>query len=631
MRAAFVSVPLVMLAAAAAASSSGAGTDALAAAKPDLAVARIVVPPGGAATLEVRDVVRIRGRAKRSLVRYYLSRDRNRSREDRRLTGGRTVTARSKAGVVRLRVPTSIPRTSYFLVACADDAKRVRERNERNNCRASASRVTLLEPFRPSPLNVTETLDSARAVAAEIGPAGGTLTATAADGARLTFEVPAGALPIALQIRMTPLSGLAGLPAGGRLVAAARFEPEGLQLLKAATLTVDPARSVPIAQQLTFATEGGRDFHAYPMLPDRQAIKLPLLHFSTFGVSVIRVPETVTRRTPSSRIAWAEQNFAKAVREARGDERSGGERFASGAYVALYVLANESVGPLLREAVKNRSIRREAINAYLSWRRQADLAGVIQEAKLDKFNDEFEKLYETVLRQELEDVVSDCERGRTGPNAAHQILGMLRQTLLIGVIGDDEYAAAVNRMTNCLRFELTMTTTTTIRHSGEGADWVATTRARAAVIFPEALSAPLEAFGTEVSGVDPVCTAQRTATPTEPFVLTGLEMGIYLANEPVDPYFIVAAFQPGRLDEPFTISCPDESWTMNWPIYRNVIDFFHTPTSYRVTDWQRVPGSLWAFERRFGPRAGQAFDSEGTAYSYEEETRFFLRHAPASR
>ena len=360
-------------------------------------------------------------------------------------------------------MPASAPRGEYFVVACADGTWRVRERDERNNCRASAGRVTLLEPFQPSPVHLTEGLDTARAVTADIGPGGGSLAATAADGTRLTLDVPAGALTDSVAIRMTPLAQATGLPGGASLVAAARFDPAGLVFRRPATLTIEPATPVPVASQLPFATDDGRDAHAYPLL-GRRAVVLPVLHFSTYGLA----RGTTWTPQPSSRVAWAEQNLAAMTRRARVDAVTGrfnrsdeeiGQMVLSAAYIASFVTANEWVGPLLRQAVADRSLRRLAIAAYLKWVREADVYGVIHESKLDAFADEFRDLFVKILRLAVEDAVRDCEEGRTGFDAAMEVLSAVRQTELTGVLHADEAAGFISRLWECLRFELTVTST----------------------------------------------------------------------------------------------------------------------------------------------------------------------------
>jgi hypothetical protein len=124
--------------------------------RPDLAISSLGNPPAtvqSGGSFSVRDVVRNRGRksAKASVTSYYLSLDKRRSSGDvllgqrslRRLGRGR----RSK-GTTELTVPADTSPGVYRLLACADATKRLKEKSERNNCRASANalQVTAEQP-----------------------------------------------------------------------------------------------------------------------------------------------------------------------------------------------------------------------------------------------------------------------------------------------------------------------------------------------------------------------------------------------------------------------------------------------------------------------------------------------------
>jgi hypothetical protein len=135
---------------------------ASAASRPDLAVGRITtsavtVGPCTAAGCDVRVAVTARvvnrgtRRAARTKLAFFLSRDGRRDRGDveglrapvRAIRGGR---ARSADVAVSL---TGVAPGVYRLIACADVARRIRERGERNNCRASRAftvRAPLVEP-----------------------------------------------------------------------------------------------------------------------------------------------------------------------------------------------------------------------------------------------------------------------------------------------------------------------------------------------------------------------------------------------------------------------------------------------------------------------------------------------------
>jgi CARDB len=118
---------------------------------PDLIVAALSNPPSSALSgdlFKVTDKTKNRGtgRAKGSVIRYYLSLDKKWGKTDL-LLGSRNVPAlRSGAtsrGTVQVEVPMAVKPASYFLIACADAAHRVKESNEKNNCRAPARAIAI--------------------------------------------------------------------------------------------------------------------------------------------------------------------------------------------------------------------------------------------------------------------------------------------------------------------------------------------------------------------------------------------------------------------------------------------------------------------------------------------------------
>ena len=90
------------------------------------------------------------GPAGASTTRYYLSLDKIKGAGDVLLTGSRAVPAlaagASSAGTAGVTVPVATPLGTYYLLACADDLKVVKESKEGNNCRASASKVQVTGP-----------------------------------------------------------------------------------------------------------------------------------------------------------------------------------------------------------------------------------------------------------------------------------------------------------------------------------------------------------------------------------------------------------------------------------------------------------------------------------------------------
>jgi tetratricopeptide (TPR) repeat protein len=97
-------------------------------------------------TFVARDAARMRGRARRAIVGFYLSLDRRRDGSDVRLIGSRRLERPSAK--TRVTVPYAIPDGPFHLLACADDRGVLRERSERNNCRASKSTTRIGESER---------------------------------------------------------------------------------------------------------------------------------------------------------------------------------------------------------------------------------------------------------------------------------------------------------------------------------------------------------------------------------------------------------------------------------------------------------------------------------------------------
>ena len=116
----------------------------------DLVVSAVGRPPATAvpgSSFDATARVRNAGgrRAAGSVVRFALSRDAKLGKGDLTLAARKLkkLQPRTRARASRsLRVPLTAS-GAYRLIACADARKRVKERNERNNCRAAAGTVTV--------------------------------------------------------------------------------------------------------------------------------------------------------------------------------------------------------------------------------------------------------------------------------------------------------------------------------------------------------------------------------------------------------------------------------------------------------------------------------------------------------
>ena len=118
--------------------------------RPDLTAGRVSATPAQAivgSTLTVNGTIRNRGvsRARASHAGFFLSSDRKRGRADRRLGRLLKVPALKAGGKRRAKTALAIPTAStpgaFFILACADVRKQVRESSERNNCAASRAPI----------------------------------------------------------------------------------------------------------------------------------------------------------------------------------------------------------------------------------------------------------------------------------------------------------------------------------------------------------------------------------------------------------------------------------------------------------------------------------------------------------
>ena len=219
------------------------------------------------------------------------------------------------------------------------------------------------------------------------------MAVTGADGTEYTLTMPKDALLSAVDVTMTPVDAVNGLPLTKGLVAAVQLEPHGLQLQKPATLTIEPPAGTPVAEQTAFLYhQGGHDFHLYPLGPER-TLTMRLMHFSTPGVGLAAPGDRagVLDNPPARAGAQLEQAASEAARQDRasGLGESPGDSPAvpdpSAVFPPYY---DDVVKPKLVAAETNDALARDAIAEALSWARNAELMGMENDPEYQKRRDE---------------------------------------------------------------------------------------------------------------------------------------------------------------------------------------------------------------------------------------------------
>ena len=501
MKASIGAVTAVMIAA-------GITPAAQAAAKPDLAIKKVSEPAATAvagAKLATSAVVANtrRGRARGFRVGFWLSRDRTRSGDDvllgrpaqKALRGRRTARARRS-----FTIPPSVTPGAYHLVVCADPARRVKERSERNNCRASRRRIVVsaatLAPGAPAPLpvlppapaggdaapaptggggggdggttetmrfpregepplSVTHDLDTSRAVTQRIETFGGEITATAANGTTYKLEIPQNALASGENITLTPVVAVDGSPLSGGLIGAVEIRPHGLELLRAATLTIQPAGSAgPVSGQTGFLSHAaGEDFHLYPLALGSE-LRLHLTHFSTPGVAQATDADrqVVLAHPPARHRSQYEQMMEELIRETRvaqeADPEAGLPADAMAAILRGYW--NDIINPVVDQAYSNDALAARATSEVLSWVRQVELLG-LQGHRLTKvWYDAWPGVLQAIWENAIHKGYTQCVENHDLDYIV-RLVGIARATTLLGIeIGDDAFDKAVR----CANFEV---------------------------------------------------------------------------------------------------------------------------------------------------------------------------------
>ena len=455
----------------------GLAPPAAAAARADLTVTSVSAPgsatPGG--TLALQAVVKNVGRrdATTTTTRFVLSRDQARGRSDTSLGTARTrsLDPRSQRTV---RISATLPATQatgrWYVIACADDTRRVRESREGNNCRASAALTLAVPevptfPLEPDPLAVgASTLEPQNRRTATAGLEGPTtITATATDGTTYTLRVPPTALLSEERITLTPVAGVAGLPLADGLRAAVEIEPHGLMLQEPATLVIDSPDLGPIAQQTPFVFhEAGADLHAYPVAApgagdDEDVVRLELSHFSTAGVGSGTSADRSNLAThpparSSSQLASA---LAEMTRSERASQEAGNPpdpAVGQQQVAALEAYATDVVTPRLDAATGNPDLAPGAVAEAVAVARQIAL--------LDADNPvAFATLQKVAALLESLITPYDQRCQQHDIRAIALLIGLARQLALLTGDESDSATRAFDAALRCARYEVELDST----------------------------------------------------------------------------------------------------------------------------------------------------------------------------
>lgn len=155
------------------------------------------------------------------------------------------------------------------------------------------------------PVDIVPTVDADSGAWASIGPEGGVVEATAADGTVYTLTIPGNALVAPESIILKPVTSVDGLPEGTS-ASGVLLEPEGLVFLEMATLTVS-GPAVDGDDRFTAATgPGGSNFHLAAADEGSGVVSFAVPHFSIWlvGSGLETIDEFMQDRHPGDFETW---------------------------------------------------------------------------------------------------------------------------------------------------------------------------------------------------------------------------------------------------------------------------------------------------------------------------------------
>jgi hypothetical protein len=320
------------------------------------------------------------------------------------------------------------------------------------------------------PVQLELEFEPERGQAKEITSRGGTVSATSGDGTRFELRIPEGALVYPERISVIPISSVRGLPLKGGSIAAVHLKPDGLQLMKPATLSIRPRTEVPVSEQVAFANTGnGSDAYLYPLSPDPRRIEMPIFHFSGYGLGQAP-PNDPGRRAlqvAADKFARLQSQAAEimAAERARAlaDDAAGSD-WATRLAPLLIQYYDRVLRQLMIAAESDERMADCALQAFYSWLRQIQLIGLVSDDDEKHGDPELERrasqgsastriILENAYKKRKAAALERC-REEHDFLAVNEILGLERQAQLMGGETGEAFAKDVDDIRKCLTFEI---------------------------------------------------------------------------------------------------------------------------------------------------------------------------------
>ncbi|HYE32858.1 MAG TPA: hypothetical protein VEH27_15625 [Methylomirabilota bacterium] len=504
-----------------------------------------------------------------------------------------------------------------------------------------------LNPPVDAPKTVAPVLEPGQGATAVITTNGGSLSLTDSNGSTYQLNLPPGALAETETITMRPVAALPGVALTGGLQAMVDLEPDGLQLLRPATLTITPARQLQLAQFIPVTYYDGHEVTLGISTLQNGKVQFPISHFSGYGFGHGSMQDlaNLQRRNPPKNFKDAAQKVAdyltQMTREGRGSPGPYDQAMLETLVRDIY---DDVLLPNAKASLKNDFILICNVAEFVRW------VGLLQGgiADIDHFQRELKEapaIYVQAARNALDRALQRCLTS----NDAKEGLRFYRYFYTFvgyqqgGIEGFrdenfyDSWGQYLPRFQKYFRFELDFesriefhTDTTQIFH----------VRADKLEIKPD--NQPWFRYGMKGSGPlnyleftfpsnDPMCqiiTGKQDSTMNVLALRFPTKRKSYLCPDDQDPGFDVDLYITlGEPTETITANCFGQSFTTQQHLFQDIFTAAHADGtqaagSLLMTNWNFAPQS------RIVARKSVNRPIEVDGGSATEVTEFTLWHAP---
>lgn len=369
-------------------------------------------------------------------------------------------------------------------------------------------------------LDIQPVLSEDDAYDAIIGREGGTMIAEGPDLTVYTLTIPPNALVEPIEITMTPLKSMHGLPFARGLAAGVDLAPNGTSFLQPARLSIRPRGALPDAGVTPFAYGGqGENMYLTPYRVEGDRVVVFVDHFSGQGLTFSTAQERAVQlaRAPLGVREKLSQKTAEVISELGRKTPSEAENALSDAIEHVEeAYEREVLEPIRRQCAGNCTMGALYVQMTLAAQRQRQLLsmGEAKGKRLDDLTALDAKYVEQCLREQYEQCL------RTGDFRGIEMwyIGYHRQLQIIS--GDSSAALALEGKVNeyiksCACYEIEFDSSLLMSGKLEGGSfgllasgpltnsYAAALKAKAPVAFKVASPIAIAGIGGEREGDPP--------------------------------------------------------------------------------------------------------------------------------